>query len=327
MRKPRIVSLIPSATEIVCALGLHQRLVGRSHECDYPADVATLPICSTPNLNPAKPSREVDLQVRDLVKNALSVYEVDAERLEQLRPTHVVTQDQCAVCAVSVQEVQDALSSICNRDTQVVSVQPRDLQGILDSMHEVGQALEVPFKAEVLVTDLKARINAIYARTHELHDFPKVVCLEWLDPMMGGGHWVPELVRLAGGHDPLGVVGKNAPDLDWARLLEIDPDVLVIFPCGFDLERTRREVATLVDTENWPKLKAVQAGRVYLIDGHTYFNRPGPRIVDSLEILSEILHPGEFSFGHEGTGWSRMAAPVEEAPKSEAPAPEPESGS
>lgn len=306
MRKPRIISLLPAATEIVCALGMEKRLVGRSHECDYPPTVANLPACCSAGIDDSRSAADIHQQVVAHLQQALSLFHVDLETIKKLRPTHVITQDQCAVCAVPFEDVQNALCELSQRQVQVVSVHPRDLEGVLQSIHQIGAALDIPFRAEDLVTRMRARMNAVYARSHELKTIPKVVCLEWTDPLMSAGHWTPELVALAGGYDQLGNVGKNAPAIEPEALNAADPDVLVVMPCGFSIERARAEADRLAEKPFWRELKAVRQGRVYIVDGGTYFNRPGPRLADSLEIMAEILHPEDFKFGFSKKAWQKV---------------------
>lgn len=317
----RIVSLIPSATEIVALLGLTDDLVGRSHECDYPPEVCDRPVCTAPKFNPAGSSLEIHQRVTDLLQSALSVYQVDAAVLEQLRPTHILTQAQCEVCAVSLVDVETAVAQLTHSQPQVISLQPTVLHEVWQDIQRVAQALGVEPNG---LADLQQRVAACRSVTAlmDWSDRPAVACIEWIDPLMAAGNWMPELVELAGGklpqtaatqavgqpHDPhpFGTTGKHSPWLTWEALQAADPDVLVILPCGYDLNRTRQEAQVLTQHPGWSQLKAVQTGQVYLTDGNQYFNRPGPRLVDSLEILAEILHPDHFQFGYEGKGWERM---------------------
>lgn len=299
----RVVSLIPSATEIVCALGLAERLVGRSHECDFPAEVAPLPVLTRPKLDPAAPSGEIDRQVHDLLGQALAVYEVDARRLRELAPDAVLTQDLCDVCAVSLRDVEAALAD-WSGGAQLVSLKPTRLDHLWSDIRRVAEVLGEPLRGEALVEHLQGRLRRLEERLRS-RSRPKVGCIEWLDPIMDAGNWVPELVAAAGGRELLSSPGGHSGYLDWSRLQAADPEVLVMLPCGFDLKRTRREM-TLLDAEpRWVGLAAVQAGEVYLTDGHQFFNRPGPRLVDSAELLAEIFHPEIVAPKHEGWGWAR----------------------
>jgi iron complex transport system substrate-binding protein len=300
----RIISLIPSATEIVAALGLESALVGRSHECDYPATVQSLPICTAPNLDPQGTSREIHDRVEELLQSALSIYRIDLEALERLRPTHILTQAQCEVCAVSLTEVEAAVAQLMNCSAQIISLQPATLDDVWADIKRVAQALRVD--SHVAINRLQQRVAKIVQRTESLPHRPRVACIEWTEPLMAAGNWVPELVALAGGENLFGSAGKHSPWMQWDELLQADPDVIVVMPCGFDLEQTRKAaIADLTQHPNWNILRAVQQHQVYLTDGNQYFNRPGPRLIDSLEILAEIFHP-ELSYGYEHQGWVRL---------------------
>ncbi len=299
----RVASLIPSATEIVCALGLADRLVGRSHECDFPAEVAPLPVLTRPKLDLAAASGEIDRQVRDLLGQALAVYDVDAQRLRELAPDVVLTQDLCDVCAVSLRDVEAALAQ-WSGGAQLVSLKPTRLDHLWSDIRRVAAALGESLRGEALVEHLQGRLRRLEERLRS-RSRPKVGCIEWLDPIMDAGNWVPELVAAGVGRELLSSPGGHSGYLEWARLQAADPDVLVMLPCGFDLKRTRQEMPLLDADPRWQGLAAVQAGQVYLTDGHQFFNRPGPRLVDSAELLAEILHPEIVAPRHEGWGWAR----------------------
>jgi iron complex transport system substrate-binding protein len=302
----RIISLLPSATEIVVALGMGEFLVGRSHECDYPSFVTQLPVCTQASLNVEKPSREIDADVQSLLQAALSLYQIKTEVLEQLQPTHIVTQDQCDVCAVSFSDVKKAVSALISSDSQIISLQPNLLQEVWSDIAHVAQTLEIDPKP--LLTQLQQRIQQIEAQTQNLpeNSLPTVVALEWTDPLMGAGNWIPELIELAGGKPLLSKKGDQSPYITWDDLLQSDPDFIVIMPCGFDLARTDQEAQGLVQHPQWHTLRAVQQTNVYISDGNAYFNRPGPRLVDSLEILAEILHPEYFTYGYQNQAWQKL---------------------
>jgi iron complex transport system substrate-binding protein len=307
----RIVSLIPSATEIVCALGLGDCLVGRSHECDFPVAVQSLPVCTEPKFDPTGSSREVHERVDNLLTSALSVYRVKTEVLEVLQPTHIITQAQCEVCAVSLEDVKTAVAELTQRAGQIISLEPTYLAEVWADIQRVGQALLPPERlsdSTTLIEALTSRVKTCQERGITVSFRPQVACIEWTDPLMGAGNWVPELVELAGGTPLFGQAGQHSPWLSWQELLAANPDVMVIMPCGYDLSVTRRESEALMRHPDWTKLKAVQQNRVYVTDGNQYFNRPGPRLVDSLEILAEILHPEVFEFGYLGRGWQPLAA-------------------
>jgi iron complex transport system substrate-binding protein len=300
----RIVSLLPSCTEIVCALGLGDRLVGRSHECDFPALVRELPICTTPKLDTHASSAEIDREVKTLLRDALSIYRIDTAKLKELRPDVILTQSQCEVCAVSLPEVEQALGQWTGSRPRLLSLAPNSLADVWDDILRVSEALEVSRRGVELVARLKHRVESIASRTRKLSRHPSVACLEWLDPLMAAGNWVPELVELAGGQNLFGEAGKHSSWLDGSVVRAQDPEIIVVMPCGFDLARAREEMPALTRTAGWEDLRAVKSRQVYLTDGNQYFNRPGPRLVESLEILAEIVHPEIFQFGHEGNGWA-----------------------
>ncbi len=298
----RVASLLPSATEIVCAVGLRDALVGRSHECDFPPGVEALPALCAPKVPIHGGSREIDREVRRLVADGLSVYRVDAEALRALAPDVIVTQTQCEVCAVSEADVVAATCDWAGSGVRIVSLAPARLDDVLADIERVGAALGVAARGTTVVARLRDRLAALATRTRDLPR-PGIACIEWLDPLMAAGNWVPELVELAGGRNLFGAVGEHSPWLEWEAVRAADPDVIVAMPCGFDLARTRGEMAALERLPGWESLRAVRAGRVAVVDGHQYFNRPGPRLVESAEILAEILHPGVIDFGHRGKGW------------------------
>jgi iron complex transport system substrate-binding protein len=302
---PRVVSLIASATEIVCALGGEEWLVGRSHECDYPSSVQQLPICTRPKFKVEGSSSEIDQRVKETLQTAGSVYDVDAALLRQLRPDVIVTQAQCDVCAVSERDVVNAVAGFDPRP-HIVTLNPNSLNDVWDDIRRVAAALRVSKLGERVLARLHERIKGIADRAADRHEQPTAACLEWIDPLMAAGNWMPELVELAGGVNLFGEAGKHSPWMSWEQLCRRDPDVLIAVPCGFDLERTRRDMPALMERAEWPRLRAVRNRRVFLADGNQYFNRPGPRLGESLEILAELLHPEVFQFGHEGTGWMRI---------------------
>jgi iron complex transport system substrate-binding protein len=303
---PRVVSLIASATEIVCALGCEDQLVGRSHECDFPPSVRRLPVCTEPKFDVHGTSAEIDRRVKAVLQQALSVYHVDADRLRQLQPEVIVTQSHCEVCAVSLRDVEQAVCEWLDRRPAIVSLHPDALADVWESIHQVARALGVEQRGEELVARLRQRMAAITERAQRLPEKPTVACVEWLDPLMAAGNWMPELVEMAGGVNLFGEAGKHAPWLTWEDLCRRDPGVIVALPCGWDIDRTRPEMLVLTGKAEWPGLRAVRGGRVYLMDGNQFFNRPGPRLVESLEILAEVLHSEAFSFGHEGTSWQHF---------------------
>ena len=290
----RIVSLLPSATEILCALGLRERLVGVSHECDFPAEVIGLPVVTHSHIAQGQSSRAIDTQVREHLQNNAALYSLDATLLRQLHPDLIVTQALCDVCAVSADDVQAAACDLATV-AEVVNLEPTCLEDVLATIMAVGAAAGVTAMAAEVVAGLRSRLHDIARRTEQaVVQRPTVVMLEWLDPPFNAGHWTPELVRYAGGVDCLGGEGLPSHTLEWQQIVAADPDVLVVACCGFDLPRTMQDVQELPARPGWHSLAAVRNNRVFVIDGNHYFNRPGPRLIDSLEILSYLLHPELF---------------------------------
>ena len=302
----RIVSLLPSATEIVCALGFENQMVGRSHECDYPAPVARLPVLTEPKFNPEGSSAEVNQRVMTILADALAVYRVDAEKLRSLKPDVIVTQSQCDVCAVSMPEVEEAVAQWLGARPKIVSLAPYALADVFTDMQRVADGLDAPERGSELVSRLRERMAAIEARAKTASARPRIAIIEWIEPLMAAGNWMPELVAMAGGTNLFGEAGAHSPWMEFEELVAKDPDVIMVAPCGFNMERSAAELPALRKQAEWAKLRAVREGQVFLADGNQYFNRPGPRIVESLEILAEILHPELFRFGHEHTGWRRI---------------------
>ena len=304
----RILSLIASATEIVCALGFRDQLVGRSHECDFPVDVEGLPSATVPKIEVGASSREIDVQVKDAVRgsdaiDALGVYGVRLEVLRELNPTHIVTQTQCEVCAVSLRDVEAAVAKVAGVEPEIVSLQPNALDDVWGDVMRVARSFGVQERGHELVTGLQERMSAINGATAELDDKPTVAAIEWVDPLMAAGNWMPTLIEMAGGQNLFGEAGQHSPWMTFEELQASDPDVILIAPCGFDMERTRVDVPILESKQGWDDLSAVKAGRVFMADGNQYFNRPGPRLAETLEILAEMLHPERFDFGHKGVAW------------------------
>ena len=301
----RIVSLIASATEIVSLLGFEESLVGRSHECDYPPSVERLPACSQPRIDVEGTSREIDDRMKAAFAEGPSVYHVHADLLHELRPDVIVTQDHCEVCAVSLTDVEAVVCDRFETEPTIVALSPNHLLDVWNDIHQVAEALGVPERGEELVGFLCGRLDCIAEKIRDVADRPTVACIEWIDPLMTAGNWVPELVTTAGGVNLFGEAGRYSPYLEWDDLVMADPDVIVVMPCGFGIPRACREMRAIVDRPEWIGLRAVRSHQVYLADGNQYFNRPGPRLVESAEILAEILYPDRFNFGHAATGWIR----------------------
>jgi iron complex transport system substrate-binding protein len=315
MHRTRVVSLLASGTEILYALGLGESVVGVSHECDFPPDVVHKPRLTRTRVAVAAASGQIDQQVRRFAAAQLPLYEIDVNLLRQLRPDLIVTQAQCDVCAVRYADVLAAVQSHGDlASTQVVSLNPQSLADIYRDVLHVGRAAGCTPAAEQLVQQLQRRVSAVRERTAGLsqHCRPRVVALEWLDPIMLAGNWMPELIDLAGGWQNLVPAGSHSQYANWPRVVAFDPQVIVLMPCGFDLERTLGEAAALNKLQGWQGLSAVQQGRVYAADGNAYFNRSGPRMVDSLEILSHWLQPDLFAApALAAKVWERLEAPAD----------------
>jgi iron complex transport system substrate-binding protein len=302
----RLLPLLSSATEMVHALGLGQFQVGRSHECDYPSEVVNLPVCTRPAIAVDGSSAEIDRLVKDRLANALSVYSVDAQMLRELRPTHIITQTQCNVCAVSLEDVERALQIETTPGTKLISLAPYALQDVWADLRRVGEACGCVDVAETLAASFHSRMEAVAKRAAAAHRRPTVAAVEWLEPLMAAGNWVPELIEMAGGENLFGAAGLHSPWISWEQLVAAKPDVIVALPCGFDLARTRAEMHWLTARPGWADLEAVRAAGVFVCDGNQFMNRPGPRLVESLEIFAEILHPELFEPTMESFGWERL---------------------
>jgi len=287
---PRVVTLLPSATEIVCALGIDP--VGVSHECDYPPSVAGTPSVNHSRIDADASSSEINRQVV-AAERAGGVYEVDVGTLDALDPDLVVTQGICDVCAVDSVLVEEAVAEI-DADPEILTTDPHSLDDILGDVERIGRATGRGERARDLVADLRGRIDRVRERAADAGERPRVAVLDWLDPPMVAGHWVPEMVAIAGGEYGLEEAGGRSKPREWAAIRDYDPEVLVVAPCGFDLDQTRENLADLTDREGWADLTAVREGRTVAVDGNAYLNRPGPRLVDSLEHLAGMIHPDRY---------------------------------
>jgi iron complex transport system substrate-binding protein len=292
---PRVASLLPSATEIVCAVGAGDDLVGVSHECDFPPGVEKHAVLTRARLGPVRSSAAIDAEVRSIVEDALGVYEIRLDALNAARADLIVTQDLCDVCAVSLDDVRGAVARLGVDGVRIVSLHPTRLADIWRDIETVGDALDRADRGRAVVQELRARVDAVARRAAAQTTRPRVLSIEWLDPIMIAGMWMPELVELAGGECLVTRPGDHAPTLGRGDLEALDPDVVVVKPCGFSLERTLEEAAVLAEETPWARWRAVREGRVYVADGNAYFNRPGPRIVESLEILGGAVHPAAFA--------------------------------
>jgi iron complex transport system substrate-binding protein len=298
--KKRIVSLLPGTTEIVAGLGLEKLLVGRSHECDFPASVQSLPACTEPKFNPDGQSYEIDQRVKALLQEGLSVYRVNAQQLAELEPDVIITQDHCEVCATSVDEVKKATAEYLDASVEILSVSPTNLDQVYASITQIAEILGEVEAGKDLIQNMRDGFNAV-KKTVDKFDPKKLLCIEWLDPLMTAGNWVPELVHIAGGQALAAEAGAHSPWVDWSEIMALNPDAICMMPCGYSINQTKAEMDTLTSKKGWEGLKAVQNNQVYIADGHHYFNRPGPRLVDSARILAEISYPSlKPSFQHNG---------------------------
>lgn len=308
----RIVSLLPSATEIVFALGLGDELVGRTHECDYPPAAADVSVVTTDTTASAgATSRRIHQMVADTVTDGRSIYRLDLGALAEAAPDLVLTQRLCEVCAVSYDEVTAALREI-GSDASVVSLEPGSIEGIFNTISTVGAMTSAEDEAVGLLEMLRERLGSIENRVLERRlagiGPPRVVCLEWLDPPFAAGHWVPEQVRRAGGWELLGQAGERSVETTWERVRDVDPDQLMLMPCGFDTARTAREWAAAAKPDWLPELRAVRRGEVFALDAASYFSRPGPRVVEGIALLAELFDPHGFEDELPPTAWLPLIA-------------------
>ncbi len=303
---PRIVSLLPSATEIAVALGLGDALVGRSHECDFPHFVRDLPVCTATKLEKGLRSIEIDRRVQEIVRQGLSVYEVDAELLRRLKPDLILTQSQCAVCAVTPADLEESLCAWTGAAPQLLSLAPDTLGDVWNDFRAVGAAVDRMAEAERVLSRLAERMAAIGDAAGRRGSVPRVAAIEWFDPLMAAGNWVPELVSIAGGEPLFVSAGQHSPWLDWDVMVAAQPDVIVLMPCGYQIPQSRADIDAVAGDPRWAGMAAVQRGQVYVADGHHFFNRPGPRLVESAAILAEIFDAWHGSGAMAGTGWERV---------------------
>lgn len=308
MAAQRILSLLPAATEMVFLLGAGPQLVGRSHECDYPEGALKVPIVSRTRIDPAAGSDQIDAAVKGSLSRGEALFALDSDRIRDLKPDLILTQGQCAVCAIDATELDRVLGTWSGPRPEVVSLSPSRIRDLWTDLRRVAQALGVPDEGRSVITALKGRMVDVIQRVGSSNHRPTVACLEWLDPLMGAGNWIPELVELAGGTPVLGAAGVHSEWTSWEELVSTDPEILVALPCGFDLPRTLTEMAPLRAHPGWTQLRAVREGRVFAVDGNAYFNRPGPRLIDSLELMAELVHPpADPGIRFRGSGWTTPA--------------------
>ena len=312
----RIISLLASATEMIYQLGCLDQLVGRSHECDYPPEVQSLPVVSKAQIDIDTSSAQIDAQIKQLAHKtaepedpalkALSIYTIDVDQLQILQPDIIFTQTQCEVCAVSERDVMQAIQHLTGLQPRVVSLAPYQLNDVWEDVLRVGEALGRYDQAKMLVSGYKKRLDYLRNATSKFGGRQRVTVLEWLDPLMAAGNWTPELVDYAGGENVFGEVGLHSPWLSWEELQGEDPDVLVLSPCGFSIERTLQDIAILQEHPAWQSLRAVKNRRVYAIDGNQYLNRSGPRLVESAELLGRVIWGEQLGVEVDANGWRHI---------------------
>jgi iron complex transport system substrate-binding protein len=306
----RIVSFLPSATEMICALGLTDRLAGVTHECDFPPEVRDKPIVVRSALPTERMSQsEVDAAVSERLRNGLSLYQVDEKLLQGISPDLIVTQDLCQVCAPSGNEVAQVLSSLPTRP-KILWLTPKSLGEIFQNLQQLGAATGRQQQAEEIIADGRARLERLAAQAARLTARPRVFCMEWIDPVYCSGHWVPEMVRIAGGIDELGRTGADSVRIPWSDVLHWAPEVLIVMPCGCELAKAAEQARQLFGYAGSSELPAVRNGRVYAVDANSYFARPGPRVIEGTELLAHLLHPSVF----EWRGGSDAFLRLEEEP-------------
>ena len=287
----RIASLLPSATEIAFALGLGDQVVAVSHECDYPPEASNRPVLTKSAIHQkTHRSLEVDQEVE---KRGGDIYEIDTKLLDELKPDLILTQELCAVCAVSYTKVKEA-ARVLDSDTKIVSLEPNNLEEIIDNIRLVGKMTGKVSRAEELASQLSLRIERVKERTRRVEQRPRVFFMEWLQPPWAGGHWIPQMVDYAGGVEGLGTLGKPSRRIGWDEVVDYQPEIIVLSPCGFDLDGVLKEVQALASYSGWDRIPAFQSSNIYAVNASAFFSRPGPRVVDGLELLAHIIHPGLF---------------------------------
>jgi iron complex transport system substrate-binding protein len=292
----RIVSFLPSATEMVYVLGLGNQLVGVTHECDYPLEAKTKTVVVRSVLPvDGMSQREIDVAVTERLRNGLSLYQVDETLVQNIAPDLILTQDLCQVCAPSGNEVTQLLKTLSSKP-QILWLTPKSLDQIFENLRELGRATDRLPQAEALIAAGHARLEKARAVTRALSHRPRVFCMEWVDPIYCCGHWVPEMVSIAGGADELGRAGTDSVRITWEDVLHWAPEILIVMPCGLHMEKAAEQAGQLFDYPGWSDLPAVRDGRVYAVDANSYFARPGPRVVEGTELLAHLLHPGLFDW-------------------------------
>ena len=299
----KIVSLLPSCTEIICKLGFREHLVGISHECDYPNSISGLPVLTKARLSPEGTSIEINQSVTALLQRGLSVYDVDASLLKSLSPDIIVTQAQCEACAVSLDQVQDIVSNWTLNQTEIISLEPNTLNEVWLDFDIIAKTLDSSESYSILKSEINERFKLLKDKFKRIEQNPAVLCIEWIEPIMVAANWVPELVGFAGGRNVMSVSGTDSKFCSWDEIKKTNPDIIIMMPCGFGIKRTLEDLHFLQNIKGWEELKAVKENKVFVVDGNNYFNRPGPRLVDSAEILAEIIHPEIFERKYLEDAW------------------------
>ncbi len=287
----RIASLLPSATEIAFALGLGDQVVAVSHECDYPPEASTRPILTKSAIH-QKTHRSLEVD-REVEKRGGDIYEIDEKLLEELKPDLILTQELCAVCAVSYTKVKEA-ARVLDADTKIVSLEPNNLEEIIDNIRLVGKIASRTSEAEELALRLSQRIDRVKEKTRRAQYRPRIFFMEWLEPPWAGGHWVPQMADYAGGVEGLGNLGRPSQKISWNRVVDYQPEIIILSPCGYDLKGVKAESHVLASYPEWEKIPAYMNSKIYAVNASAYFSRPGPRVVDGLELLAHIIHPELF---------------------------------
>ncbi len=302
----RIVSFLPAATGMVYALGLGDRLMGVTHECDYPQEARHKPVVVRSVLPDGLTQREIDDAVSARLKDGQSLYEADAEALMRMAPDLIITQELCSVCAPSGNEISHVLR-VLPKKPEILWLTPKNLDGIFDNLREIGNATGRAAKAELLIAQLHEELEHIRRSVAADGARPRVFCMEWLDPVYCSGHWVPEMVRCAGGIDAMARMGSESVRVAWTDVLDYAPEVIIVAPCGFDLEKAAREADEMLPAfPGWRDLPAVRSSRVFAVDANSYFARPGPRVVDGTRLLAHLIHPGSVTW-NDTSAYRRVA--------------------
>ena len=303
----RILSLLPAATEIVSALGYESKLVGRSHECDFPVDVQSLPVCTKPDEQLKHSSTQhIDRDIKRLISDGLSIYQVDYEILQSLKPDIIITQDHCEVCAVEFSQIEQAVAEALDYQPVVLSLSPQNLDDVRESFVEIASTVGDTIGGMNLSARFTKKMKSITNKCNSTTALNEVFCVEWMDPLLATGNWLPELVGAVNAKPTFGTTGKHAEPIAWSDVLVANPAKIIIMPCGFTIDQTLADIDIMTGKDGWATLDAIKNNQVFIADGHHYFNRPGPRLLDSTKILAEILYPDDFKAKLKHKGWVNL---------------------